>query len=57
MIVFKLEGFTMKSKLIRTSDATWSKLRSVAYRNHTYIKNVLDDVMEGRIDPTKIEII
>lgn len=47
----------MTVKIIRASESTWSKLRSIAYQRQTYIKNVLDDIMEGRIDPTKIKIV
>jgi hypothetical protein len=47
----------MEHKLIRASEPTWNKLRAIAYQRQTYIKNVLDDIMAGEIDPTKIEIL
>jgi len=47
----------MEVKLIRASEPTWNKLRAVAYQRRTYIKNVLDDIMDGKIDPTKIDVL
>lgn len=47
----------MEHKLIRASEPTWNKLRAIAYKRQTYIKNVLDDIMDGKIDPTKIEVL
>jgi len=47
----------MHEKHIRATERTWSKLRSEAFRQRKNIKDVLDGVMEGQIDPTKIEIL
>jgi hypothetical protein len=47
----------MSGKLIRASESTWNSLRSEAYRQHKHINEILDEVMTGDLDPTKIKII
>jgi hypothetical protein len=48
---------SIDTKLVRADLNTWAKLRSAAYQRNVHIKTVLSDIMNGRIDPTKIEII
>jgi hypothetical protein len=47
----------MTAKAVRTTERTWQKLRSEAYRKQLPIKDVLDQIMEGKADPTKLEIL
>jgi len=46
----------MTDKLIRASNETWKKLRTVAYERETHIKTVLDKIMSGEINPLEIEM-
>jgi hypothetical protein len=45
----------MAGKLIRASEPTWRKLREVAYRKEMHIKDVLDDIVNGKLNPLEIE--
>jgi len=47
----------MNTSLVRVSEKTYEALRAEAYRQHKKMKTVIDEIMEGKIDPTKIEII
>jgi hypothetical protein len=46
----------MVDKLIRCSETAWRLLRAAAFNKETHIKTVLDDVLNGKLDPMEIEI-
>ena len=45
----------MTGKLIRASEPTWRKLREVAYQKEMHIKDVLDDIVNVKLNPLEIE--
>jgi predicted DNA-binding ribbon-helix-helix protein len=44
----------MESKLIRADQKTWQKLKTIAEERDMYIRNVLAEIMAGRLDPTTL---
>jgi len=45
----------MTGKLIRASEPTWRKLREVAYKKEMHIKDVLDDIVNGKLNILEME--
>jgi hypothetical protein len=45
----------MTDKLIRASPQTWQKLRTAAFHRNTYIKTILDEMVNGKT--TNLEIL
>jgi hypothetical protein len=41
-------------KLIRVSFPTWKKLRAAAFRQNTYVKTILDEIVSGKTSNLEI---
>jgi hypothetical protein len=41
----------IKDKIIRVSYETWNRLRTYAYCNESKIKKVVEDIINGKVDP------
>lgn len=46
----------MNTKVVRTSLETWRKLRFIACQQDSKMKYVLDEIMNGKINPVEIEM-
>lgn len=43
----------MSNHYLRISEKAWYVLREIAYRKETKMKTVLDDIIDGKIDPSQ----
>jgi len=44
----------MQDKLVKASPETWKKLRTAAYNRETFIKTVLEDLVNGKIKASEL---
>jgi hypothetical protein len=44
----------MKDKLVRLSEPSWRKVKDAAYTQDTYIKTVLEDLINEKLTPSKM---
>jgi len=45
-----MEVLIMTDKLIRASLQTWQTLRTTAFHRNTYIKTILNDLVNGKLN-------
>lgn len=44
----------MSDKLIKASPETWQKLRTAAFNRETFIKTVVEDLVNGKIKASEL---
>lgn len=45
----------MVDKIVRINYAHWERLKTAAFYRATHIKTIMNEILDGKIDPTTLE--